>query len=354
MTQYNSISQLPDTPGQHKVCIPVTTDMNGLEVAIWVHAMVGENPGPTLTLLAGLHGNEWLHLEIFRRFIDTFDPANVSGTVLVVPMANAVAFGSLSRYVRDDSDNADANRSFPAGKGRRFNWLAEQIATTLATEVFPSTDFLIDFHLGIWGSTMGTVMVDTDFSDEEVNRSSLDMVLAFGTPLIMALDGVRGWPGPRTSKTYAGEILGIPSCGSFVGGAGFDRAEEESWTTQNLVGIRNVMIHLGMSDGEMQLPEEFLLFSTVQRVNPKNGGLLLPANSSDTFGRPILKGELFGRIVSPFSFETLEELRSPINGYLAYWSRTYPIRPGEWAFGVIPKDHEGTRRLSREELGHSI
>jgi hypothetical protein len=346
MTKYKSLEDIPDAPGKYKVGIPVTTDMNGLEVKIRVHALVGEKSGPTLTLLSGLHGNEWLHLEIFRHFVEDFDPSKVSGTVLVIPMANAVAFGSLSRYILDDSDNADANRSFP-GKGRRFNWLAEQLATTLATDVFPSTDYLIDFHLGIWGSTMGTVIVDTDYTDPQVSRNSFDMCLAFGTPLILAIGGIKGWPGPRTSQSYAGEILSIPCCGSFVGGAGFDRAEEKLWMEQNLTGIRNVMIHNGMYEGEMQLPDKYLIFSTVQRINPRNGGLLLPANNPDSFGRLVYKGESFGRIVSPFTFETLEELVSPIEGYLAYWSRTYPIRPGEWAFGVIPKDNEGTRWVSR-------
>jgi predicted deacylase len=339
---------VPKAPGKYTARIPVTTDLNGLEVVVWVHALVGARPGPTLTLLAGLHGNEWLHLEFFRRFVEEFEPQEVSGTVLVIPMANAVAFGSLSRYVRDDSDNADANRSFP-GKGRRFTWLAEQIATIIATEVFPSTDCMIDFHLGIWGSTMGSIIVDTDYSDPEVGRKSFDLSLAFGTPLILAIGGVQGWPGPRTSQTYAGELLGIPSCGSMVGGAGFDRAQEQAWLDQNLQGIRNAMMHLGMAQGEMVLPDEYLVYATVERVNPRAGGLLQPANPSDTFGRPVAEGELLGCIVSPFTFETLEELTAPFDGYLAYWARSYPIRPGEWAFAVIPRNHEGTRWIPRPE-----
>jgi hypothetical protein len=344
MNLYPSLAQAPETPGKHLVRIPVTTDTNGFEVVIWVHALVGAEAGPTLTLLSGLHGNEWLHLAFFRRFVDEFDPTEVCGRVLVVPMANAVAFGTLSRNVRDDSDNADANRSFPAG-GRRFNWLAEQIATTIAEGVLPHTDGVIDFHLGIWGSAMGSTICSTGYSDEDVSRRSFDLSLAFGSPLIFRAKTKGGWPGPRTSQGYAGEVLGIPSCGSFIGGAGFDRDLEERWHERNLRGIRNVMTYLGMLSGEMELPDEYLVYEFVHRVNPKVGGLLTPVNDVERFGREVEAGELLGRIISPYTFEVLEELRAPVDGFLIYWARQYPIRPGDWAYGVVPGDHAGTRHV---------
>lgn len=347
MTIYTSISDAPTTPGKYLARIPVTTDINGFDVTITAHILVGATPGPTLTLLSGLHGNEWLHLEFFRQFVAEFDPATTAGRVLVVPMANAVAFGTLSRYVRDDSDNADANRSFPGG-GRTFTWLAEQVATTIANEVFAHTNALIDFHLGIWGSVMCSTIYSSDYTDPEVSERSRALALAFGSPWIFAAR-TRGWPGPRTSQGYAGEILGIPSCGSFIGGAGFDRDLERDWAQRNLTGIRNVMKHLGMVSGEQNLPDRYLIYEAVHRVNPKNGGLLEPVNLVETFGRPVQKGELLGRIISPFSFEVIEELVSPADGVLSFWARNYPIRPGEWAYGVVPLDHAGSRYVDRPE-----
>jgi predicted deacylase len=348
MTIYASLAEVPQAPGKYLVRIPVTTDTNGFEVVIWVHALVGAGSGPRLTLLSGLHGNEWLHLEFFRRLVDDFDPTVVSGTLLVVPMANAVAFGTLSRSIHDNSDNDDANRSFPSG-GRAFTWLAEQIATVIAEDVFTHTDYQLDFHLGIWGSAMGSTIYSTGYTDDEVSRRSMDLSLAYGSPLIFSAKMRGGWPGPRTSGGYAGEALGIPSCGSFIGGAGFDRELEEDWHRQNLTGIRNIMIHLGMLEGEMELPDEYLVYEFVHRLNPKAGGLLIPVNEVETFGRDVQAGELLGRIISPFTFETLEELRVPMDGILIYWARSYPIRPGEWAYGIVPADHPGTRRVPRPD-----
>jgi predicted deacylase len=67
----------------------------------------------------------------------------------------------------------------------------------------------------------------------------------------------------------------------------------------------------------------------------------------DAFGREVRRGERLGRIISPLTFEVLEELISPGDGYLAYWARNYPVRPGDWCYGVIPKDHPSTTWVPR-------
>jgi predicted deacylase len=350
MSWYASLADVPDRPGKYLARIPVTKDLNGMDVVVWSHVLVGQNSGPILTLLSGLHGDEWLHLQFFLHFVEELSVDRLSGTVIVVPIANSVAFGSLSRCVRDDSDSPDANRAFPGGTGRKFNWLADQIAAKIATEILPATDYLFDFHLGIWGVTMGSSTVGTDYSSEEVNRKSFELSLAFGTPLIMAGRRIGHWPGPKSSQSYAGEVLGIPASGSMLGGAGFDRSLEKAWMNSNLQGVHNIMIHLGMMDGSLQLPDQYLVYSTVQRINPNVGGLLVPVSPVDKFGREMKKDELLGHIVSPFTLEVIEELRVPMDGYLAYWPRSYPVRPGDWAFAVIPKDHTETRWIENPLL----
>ena len=344
MTTYEQLADVPSAPGNYLVRIPVTVDLSGLEVAIWTHVLVGERPGPTLLLLSGAHGNEWGHIEFLHRFVRSFDPAAVSGTVLVVPTANQAALGALTRAVPDDSDQPDVNRSYP-GEGRRFTWLAEQIATALAGTVIAGADAVIEFHVGIWGSAMGSSIVGSDYGIESIRRGCMDLALVFGVPLIFATRAVSGFPGPRSLLGYAGERAGVPASGSMIGGTGFERGLEAGWQGANLKGIANVMAFMGLVDGEPELPESFLVYETVQRVNPKVGGLLMPARQPEEFGRQVSAGEVLGHIISPYSLDVIETLESPMDGFLAYFSRDYPARPGDWAFGVIPADHPGTRRI---------
>jgi uncharacterized protein len=341
-----SIAQVPEAAGIYRVRLPVTTDLNDADISIWVHAIVGAKPGPTLTLLSGAHGNEWGHIEWFARFLSELQPQALSGRILVVPVANSVSLGQLRRAVPDDSDMPDVNRSFP-GKGRKFTWIAEQIATVLAEEVLAASDALLEFHVGIWGSAMGSSIVGNGYSRPDINDGCRDLALAFGIPLVFHTNAVAGFPGPRSALGYTGEVRGIPASGSMLGGTGFDRDQEAGWAEANLRGIRNTLVHLGMLEGRMQLPERYLFYATVHRVNPRVGGLVLPERVPDEFGRPVAKDELLGRVLSPYRLETLEELRSPFDGYLAYWCRSYPVRPGDWTFGVIPTDDPGTRWVDR-------
>jgi predicted deacylase len=350
---YASLEEVPIAAGRHEVRIPVTTDMNGTPVVIWGHVLNGAQPGPTLLLLSGLHGNEWLHLHFFRTIVDSFVPDQTAGRLLVVPIANQVAFGTLSRAVRDDSDSPDTARAFPSG-GRRFTWLAEQVAQTLADRILPTVNYLLDFHVGMWGSAMASILVGQDYSSGSVNQESWALARAFGAPLIFAAHMISGWPGPRTCLSYAGEVLSIPCCGSMLGGAGFDRALEEKWLAGNVRGVLNVMSHLSMIAHEIETLENTLVYEFLQRVNPRCGGLLVPVHQPDQFGRPVRAGELLGSIISPLSLQTVEELRSPVDGYLGYWARAYPVRPGDWAYGVIPADGKGTRWLSRKLKGTEL
>lgn len=348
MTIHERLADVPATPGKHVARLPVTVDLDGSEISIWTHVLIGARPGPTLLLLSGAHGNEWGHIEFFHRFCRDFQPDGVAGRVLVVPVANSLALGGLTRAIPDDSDQPDVNRSFP-GEGRRFTWLAEQIATKLADEVIPQADALLEFHVGIWGSALGSSIIGNDYTDPRMSRRCLDLALVFGTPLIFATRAVTGFPGPRSLLGYAGEKAGVPMSGSMLGGAGFERGLEEGWHADNERGIRNVMTWMGMLEGDVTLRESYLAYETVQRVNPRVGGLLLPARPVEEFGREVTTGEVFGTVVSPYSLEVIETLSAPMDGYLAYWARDYPVRPGDWAFGVIPKDHPGTRSISLSE-----
>jgi predicted deacylase len=346
------LTELPTgrlAPGRHRLRLPVTTALSGMDVAVDAIVHEGVADGPTLTLLAGVHGNEWQHLFFFQRLDEELPRLGFRGRVVLVPMANALAFGTLSRNIRDDSDAPDVNRLFPGGARPQIG-LAEQIATVIADGLLRHSDALLDFHLGIWGSTLGSTIVGSDLTDESVRQRSQALAKAYGVPLVFQTRMLGVFPGPRAAQAYVAEVLKIPSCGSFLGGAGFAEDLEDGWTEANHRGVINVMRSLDMLDGEPELPERYLVYESIQRVNPRKGGLLVPVNRRDTFGREVREGELLGHVLSPFSLEPIEELRSPMDGYLGYWARSYPVHPGDWAFAVVPADHPGTRWVSAEEF----
>jgi predicted deacylase len=103
------------------------------------------------------------------------------------------------------------------------------------------------------------------------------------------------------------------------------------------------MKHLGILDGEPEVPEKYLVFKKRWRVNPSKGGYLFPNIEPERLLTEIEEGELLGTVVSPYTFEEVERLESPGRGILFYTARTYPVRPGDWAFGVIDLSDPDTR-----------
>ena len=60
----------------------------GLDAALSIPVVVanGAKPGPVLALVSGAHGTEYASIIALERVIERIDPAQLSGTVIVVPL----------------------------------------------------------------------------------------------------------------------------------------------------------------------------------------------------------------------------------------------------------------------------
>jgi hypothetical protein len=317
--------------GTHGIVrIPVTVDLDGGEVAVTVHVLAGARPGPALLLIGVQHGDEWGEVEFFRRVVRDTNPAELSGTLVVIPVASPTALGTLTRLTQWSCDGPDMNRLWPGG----FNWIAEQIASAISKQVLPKVNALIDFHFGMWGNTLGLMTYGDDFPDPKVNEATRQLAFAYGFPLLHRVHVCAGYPGPRSVMGYAGQKLGIPGFASEIGGMGFGLEYENNLHDLNQKGVVNVMKQMGILPGKPELPAKFLDYTLNHRVDPSKGGLLIPAREPDHILREVKKGEALARVVSPYTFEVLETLVSPCDGILNLVPRTYMVRPGEWAFFV--------------------
>src|SRR5258707_1652334 len=120
--------------------IPVTILASGSELFFPLHRLEGRAPGLTVGVSGEVHGEEPLTNEVIRQVLSRIAPAQLRGNILAVPVANPLAFESLSRHT--PIDILDMNRNFP---GSPTGWLSEQMAHVLATR-FVSQLYL---HLGL-------------------------------------------------------------------------------------------------------------------------------------------------------------------------------------------------------------
>ena len=86
------------SPGeQGMVKISVSRLPSGTPISIKCHVFRSENPGPTLLILAGVHGDEINGIELVRKTLEhrIYDGL-MKGSVLVVPLLNIYGFINFS------------------------------------------------------------------------------------------------------------------------------------------------------------------------------------------------------------------------------------------------------------------
>lgn len=313
------------------VQLPATTGLDGSALSIAAHVVVGEKPGPTLALISVLHGDEWQTVEIVRRVVQRLRPAEISGSLVAVPVANPVALADRVRTTRGAPDAPDLNQVFPGGAG----WLTQLLARPLAEEVLQKADFLIDLHGRGWGSNCEQIHFYTDHPNAEITAKGTEMARAFGIHLLHKASIADSMPRPRNCFGYAMGVLGIPSIMVEIGGLGYGRAIEEVWINRGVQGVRNVMIALGMLSDKMVRPEKVLEFPTILRIATTVGGYFEPALDPEPLYREVTTGQVVGRVISPHTFEVLETLVSPVDGLVFLLSRGNMVHPGEWGFAAL-------------------
>src|SRR5215472_5307202 len=80
------------SPGQKAtgfIEVPAGTDA---ATSIPVAVIRGAKPGPVLALVSGAHGTEYASIIALEELIQSLDPAQVAGTVIIVPLVNIQSF----------------------------------------------------------------------------------------------------------------------------------------------------------------------------------------------------------------------------------------------------------------------
>lgn len=301
--------------------ISVTTLASGYRLALPVHRVTGAEPGPTLGLMALIHGDEPLPNVILHRVLTELDPARLKGTVLIMPVANPLAYEYLSRNTPLDMTNM--NRIFP---GSPNGLLTEQIAHVITTRFISQLDYLIDMHSG---GTFPTV--------DYVYLSKLKPELSYAFGFRLLYDG----PGYIGTSSQVAEEQNIPTVVTEIGGGS---QLDEVYIERGLRGTFNVMQHLGMLEDEPVVPDNQIVVKEMVVIRPRTGGVLYPEVKLDQLGQVVPEGTVLGRIYSPYTFEELEVITAPFekNFMILLCQVITRVNPGDYAYMVANANMEAS------------
>ncbi|MDR3331079.1 MAG: succinylglutamate desuccinylase/aspartoacylase family protein [Synergistaceae bacterium] len=299
----------------------------GVDIDITAHVLAGVEDGPTLLLTSMLHGREWSPVLIIRELLKRLDIGTLKGNIIAIPVANALAFDPDTRRLMDNTDEPDAN--WPA---RGPNHLSGTISRVIEKEFMTHANYLIDYRASSRGRMMANTGYRANYEDMSATKASTGMALAYGFPVLRETSPFAGDGAGCGTMTPAWANSGIPAITPEIGGLSEDAPRD--WIDANVAGLMGILKFLGMLDGNPSYCEKYLQVGDLWRISPMNGGYVELAMGSPSLLAGVQEGQLLARIISPRTFETIEELRSPGDGYIIHSRGNCMTHPGGCVFGI--------------------
>lgn len=229
--------------------------------------------GPVLLLTGGTHGDEFEGPSAIMRVLHSVKPSELRGQIIAFPALNMPAFAVSSRV--STLDGVNLNRAFP---GDRDGSATQMIPHFIETDILPRCDAAIDLHSGGKASVFQPCALPTHTADPVLADRNMDLARAFGLPLIWRL----GAHNDNRSVNSAAERAGVPMIAAELGGGG---GVDPAITNAAEAGIRNILRHLGMLDGEVVRSAE------PRVVELRDPAALLYATGEGLFDRALTAGQ---------------------------------------------------------------
>ncbi len=300
----------------------------------------GARPGPCITVLGGIHGDELTgpsactHL-LSNAFTDPgkpLDPATLAGTLRIVPVVNLPGYRAKTRYF---PDGRDLNRQFP---GNSSGSTTRRVAAQVWRHLVEDSDGIVDLHAAAKGRiNMPQVRVNLS------HTTSYMLAKAFGVEII-----IDSMP-PKGTLRYAANQEDIPVITYEGGGADFlgDQSVRVA-----VYGVMNLLRTLKMAPGAPQRPKFRIMASGSTWLRASEGGLLDMFVSA---GSVMREGEVVATISDPATPGMTVDIVAPEDG-LVLGSATNPFTaPGMPVGHFLPiSKHFDLLSEQIDESGHFI
>jgi predicted deacylase len=204
-----------------------------VEVPVFVERSI--NPGPTILITAGIHGDEVNGMEIVREVISHKINIPKKGSIICIPIVNVFGFLNKSRYF---PDGRDLNRSFP---GSEEGSLASRYAHHFVTEILPLADLCMDFHTG-GGERFNAAQIRIEKDNETVRK----LAKVFNAPFTLYEPQIEG----SYRETCAKKNIPI-----LLNESGKSLNLNKMICKEALDGIKRVLSYLNMLNSNFEMPK---------------------------------------------------------------------------------------------------
>ncbi|MFO7898838.1 MAG: succinylglutamate desuccinylase/aspartoacylase family protein [Planctomycetota bacterium] len=298
------------------------------EVSIPLVVASGEADGPLLVVHCAQHATEYSGSAMVATLLRGLDLSAVAGTLAVVPLSNipfivrtrvpeAYPRQAASLAAAEGTPRTNINRCWPGVEGGTWN---ERLTYALAHGLFAEADAVLDFH--------SCRMCDPNFTGYVVSSPpSREIALAFGFEAIDETPEEGHFPGQLHRRVPI--ELGTPAI--LIEMAPTGRVVQRHRVLDARRGVLNVMKHLGMLDGEPELPPTQIVFHRTSEQVEFRAGRIGFASFHQPEVAAVKEGDLVAEVRSLEDFSVLEAHTAPCDGGLASCgaAASQVILPGE-------------------------
>ena len=304
----------------------------------------GSQPGPTIVITAGIHAAEYPGIKAALELSYDLDFSTITGTVIIVAMANAAGFWRRSNsmipgpYTSTGIDQ-NLNRIFP---GNAQGSPDERLAAALFA-LIETADYYIDLHSGdsyesliphayfcaMSDDALGDGVDATSTADtistisseyQQICTQSQEMAHCVKVPYLVPFFGYHG--GTAYSEACK---AGIPGILIERGGMGLcERVDVDNFKAD----VMNLLRKLGCMHGVFDAYEDAQEILATQHFDAAHvTGVWSPRCKS---GDSVYPNQVLGTITDPFG-NTLETILAKGEGVILYQTESLNIIAGELA-----------------------
>lgn len=306
--------------------LEVTTMLNGAMLCVPLHVVTGRNPGPVFGIVTNTHGDEFLPTIAIRRFISELDTATLRGRLVIVSVANPMATANFGRQTPEQHGRTDLHEVYP---GNARGNTTQMIAATITEHVLNHVDAAIDFHSGGSGGRLQARVDYNSKTTDELKKKNLALARAFGAPFVH-------------ENEFAGAAShylngrGIPAVNPEVGGSYLGPHDTDYYMTAMTSGLAGMLRHLGMIEGAAAPPRQIQFDLKARReIRPRHSGYLVSHfQRPQELGQLVKGGTVLGEVIDLYTYEVLEKLVAPFDGYLFFSRYSGAVGGGTQAFAL--------------------
>lgn len=286
--------------------------------SIPVAVIQGAKPGPVLALVSGSHGTEYASIIAVEKLIQSVNAAEVSGTVILLPLVNIPSFLQKVPHV-NPVDNKSMNRFYP---GKPDGTQTERASFLITKQVVERCDYLIDYHGGDLDENLRPYSYWSRTGNEKQDAITHDMVLAFGLDHIIIVTDRPADPSASRYLDSTASTRGKPAIAVEAGHSGTAEPDDVDALAN---GTLNVMRYLKMLPGAAPMVQHPVWIAKINPMISEREGIFYPAVQRGSYAE---QGMKVGSVTDYFG-NTIFEARAPVAGVLLYICSVPSMKKGD-------------------------